>query len=70
MTKDLGGAKTEGENTKIYCVAGFGSLTSGQIKKMADIADGVTADSEIVKIIYRHGKDAPKYVRAIKAAIK
>lgn len=53
---------------------GFGINTPEQAKKYAAIADGVIVGSAIVKIIAKHGKDAPDkvydYVKSMKDAIR
>lgn len=60
-------------NTKIPCAIGFGISTPAQAKKMAAISDGAIVGSAIIKIIAKHGEDAPKfvgeYIRDMKAAI-
>ena len=50
------------QNTSVPCAIGFGISTPEQAKKMADIADGASVGSAIIKIIEQYGKDAPKYV--------
>lgn len=50
------------ENTDIPCAIGFGISTSEQAKKMADLSDGAIVGSAIIKILEKHGKDAPKYI--------
>ena len=50
------------ENTDIPCAIGFGISTPEQAKKMADISDGAIVGSAIVKLLEKHGKDAPSYV--------
>lgn len=50
------------ENTDVPCAIGFGISTPEQAKKMADIADGAIVGSAIVKLIEKHGKNAPAYV--------
>ena len=50
------------ENTATPCAIGFGISTPEMAKKMSDIADGVIVGSAIVKILEKHGKDAPKYI--------
>ena len=50
------------ENTDIPCAIGFGISTPEQAKKMADLSDGAIVGSAIIKILEKHGKDAPKYV--------
>ena len=61
-------------NTKIPCAIGFGISTPAQAKKIAAISDGAIVGSAIIKIIAKHGEDAPKfvgdYVRDMKAAIR
>ena len=62
------------ENTKVPCAIGFGISTPEQAKKMADISDGAIVGSAIVKLIEKHGTDAPKYVaeyvKSMKDAIR
>ena len=62
------------QNTDIPCAIGFGISTPEQAKKMADISDGVIVGSAIIKLLERHGKDAPKYigryVKSMKDAIR
>ena len=50
------------ENTDIPCAIGFGISTPEQAKKMSNIADGVIVGSAIVKLLEKHGKDAPSYI--------
>lgn len=50
------------ENTNVPCAIGFGISTPEQAKKMADISDGAIVGSAIIKLLEKHGKDAPKYV--------
>ena len=50
------------ENTDIPCAIGFGISTPEQAKKMADISDGAIVGSAIIKLLEKHGKDAPSYV--------
>lgn len=50
------------ENTDVPCAIGFGISTPEQAKKMADISDGAIVGSAIIKLLDKHGKDAPKYV--------
>ena len=54
--------KAVSENTDIPCAIGFGISTPEQAKKMADLSDGAIVGSAIIKILEKHGKDAPKYV--------
>lgn len=62
------------ENTDAPCAIGFGISTPEQAKKMADISDGVIVGSAIIKLLEKHGKDAPKhigeYVKSIKDAMR
>lgn len=50
------------QNTDIPCAIGFGIFTPEQAKKMADISDGAIVGSAIIKLLEKHGKDAPKYI--------
>lgn len=50
------------ENTDVPCAIGFGISTPEQAKKMADIADGAIVGSAIIKLLEKHGKEAPEYV--------
>ena len=50
------------ENTDIPCAIGFGISTPERAKKMADISDGAIVGSAIIKLLEKHGKDAPRYV--------
>lgn len=50
------------ENANIPCAIGFGISTPEQVKQMADIADGAIVGSAIVKLLEKHGKDAPRYI--------
>ncbi len=62
------------ENTDTPCAIGFGISTPEQAKKMADISDGAIVGSAIIKLIEKHGKNAPafvgEYVRSMKYAIE
>ena len=62
------------ENTDVPCVIGFGISTPEQAKEMADISDGAIVGSAIIKLLEKHGKDAPKYVgeyvKSMKNAIR
>lgn len=62
------------ENTDVPCAIGFGISTPEQANKMADISDGAIVGSAIVKLLEKHGKDAPKYigeyVKSMKDAIR
>ena len=50
------------ENANIPCAIGFGISTPEQAKQMADIADGAIVGSARVKLLEKHGKDAPRYI--------
>lgn len=50
------------ENTDIPCAVGFGISTPEQAGKMADISDGAIVGSAIIKLLEKHGKNAPEYV--------
>lgn len=50
------------ENANIPCAIGFVISTPEQAKQMADIADGAIVGSAIVKLLEKHGKDAPRYI--------
>ena len=60
-------------NTKIPCAIGFGISTPAQAKQMAKISDGAIVGSAIIKILAKHGENAPKligeYVREMKNAL-
>ena len=62
------------ENTSIPCAIGFGISTPEQAAKMAGISDGAIVGSAIIKLLERHGKDAPgyvgEYVRTMKNAVR
>lgn len=62
------------ENTDVPCAIGFGISTPEQAKKMADVSDGAIVGSAIIKLLEKHGKDAPayigEYVKAMKDAIR
>jgi tryptophan synthase alpha chain len=62
------------QNTDIPCAIGFGISTPEQAKKMAGISDGAIVGSAIVKLLEKHGKDAPRYigeyVKSMKDALK
>ncbi|MCM1124146.1 MAG: tryptophan synthase subunit alpha [Eubacterium sp.] len=61
-------------NTDIPCAIGFGISTPEQAKKMADISDGAIVGSAIIKLLEKHGKEAPKYigeyVKSMKEALR
>ena len=62
------------ENANIPCAIGFGISTPEQAKQRADIADGAIVGSAIVKLLEKHGKDAPgyigEYVKSMKDGMK
>ena len=58
------------ENANIPCAIGFGISTPEQAKQMADIADGAIVGSAIVKLLEKHGKDAPRYIGEYVKAMK
>ena len=62
------------DNTDVPCAIGFGISTPEQAKKMADIADGAIVGSAIVKLLEKHGQDAPthvgQYVKSMKDALR
>ncbi len=62
------------ENTDVPCAIGFGISTPEQAKKMADISDGAIIGSAIIKLLEKHGKEAPRYVgeyvKSMKDAIR
>lgn len=61
------------ESTAVPCAIGFGISTPEQARAMAEISDGVIVGSAIVKLLEKHGTDAPayigEYVRTMKAAL-
>ena len=61
------------ENSAVPCAIGFGISTPEQAKKMSDISDGAIVGSAIVKLLEKHGKDAPDavgaYVKSMKDAL-
>ena len=66
--------KTIRENTSVSCAIGFGISTPEQAKQMASLSDGAIVGSAIVRLLEKHGKDAPKYigeyVKSMKDAIR
>ncbi len=62
------------ENTDLPCAIGFGISTPEQAKKMSDIADGVIVGSAIIKLLEKHGTNAPcyigEYIKQMKDSIK
>ncbi len=61
------------ENTDIPCAIGFGISTPEQAQKMASLSDGAIVGSAIVKLLEKHGRNAPKhigdYVKQMKSAL-
>ena len=49
-------------NPDIPCAVGFGISTPEQAAKMAAISDGAIVGSAIIKLLEKHGTDAPGYV--------
>lgn len=63
ITTDLSSiVKVIRENTDVPCAIGFGISTPEQAAKMSSISDGAIVGSAIIKILEKHGKDAPKYI--------
>ena len=54
--------KTIRENTSVPCAIGFGISTPEQAKQMASLSDGAIVGSAIVRLLEKHGKDAPEYI--------
>ena len=50
------------QNTDIPCAIGFGISTPEQAKNMAQLSDGAIVGSAIIKLLEKHGKDAPRYI--------
>lgn len=74
ITTDLASiVKVIRESSTVPCAIGFGISTPEQAKKMADISDGAIVGSAIIKLLEKHGKDAPcyvgEYVKSMKDAI-
>ena len=61
-------------NTDVPCAIGFGISTPEQAKQMASISDGAIVGSAIIRLLEKHGKDAPQYigeyVKSMKDAIR
>lgn len=75
ITTDLSSiVKVVRENTELPCAIGFGISTPDQAKKMAGISDGAIVGSAIIKLLEKHGADAPRYigdyVRDMKNAVR
>lgn len=62
------------ENTDLPCAIGFGISAPEQAKRMAEISDGAIVGSAIIRLLEKHGKDAPKhigeYVKSMKDAMR
>ena len=58
------------ENTTIPCAIGFGISTPEQAQKMSTVSDGAIVGSAIIKLLEKHGKDAPKYIEEYVKSIK
>ena len=62
------------KNTDIPCAIGFGISTPEQAGKMAAISGGAIVGSAIIKLLEKHGKDAPvyigQYVKSMKDALR
>lgn len=50
------------EHTDVPCAIGFGISTPEQARNMADLSDGAIIGSAIIKLLEKHGKDAPEYI--------
>ena len=61
-------------NPDIPCAVGFGISTPEQAAKMAALSDGAIVGSAIIKLLARHGTEAPAhvgaYVRSMADAVK
>ena len=61
-------------NTDVPCAIGCGISTPEQAKQMASISDGAIVGSAIIRLLEKHGKDAPQYigeyVKSMKDAIR
>lgn len=58
------------ENTTIPCAIGFGISTPEQAQKMSTVSDGAIVGSAIIKLLEKHGKDAPKYIEEYVKSMK
>jgi tryptophan synthase alpha chain len=64
ITTDLDSiVKVIRENTDVPCAIGFGISTPEQAAKMSSISDGAIVGSAIIKLLEKHGKDAPIYIK-------
>lgn len=50
------------ESSNVPCAIGFGISTPEQASKYSKVADGVIVGSAIIKLLEKHGKEAPKYI--------
>ena len=66
--------RTIRENTSVPVAVGFGISTPEQARAMASLSDGAIVGSAIVRLLEKHGKDAPEYigeyVKSMKDAIR
>ncbi len=62
------------ENTSTPCAIGFGISTPEQAGEMAAISDGAIVGSAVIKLLEKHGREAPPeigaYVKAMKEGIR
>ncbi len=62
------------KNTDVPCAVGFGISTPEQARKMASVSDGAIVGSAIVRLLEKHGKEAPayvgEYVKSMKDAVR
>lgn len=75
INTDLGDiVRTIRENTSVPVAVGFGISTPEQARAMASLSDGAIVGSAIVRLLEKHGKDAPEYigeyVKSMKDAIR
>lgn len=75
ITTDLTSiVKVVRENTNVPCAIGFGISTPEQARRMAEISDGAIVGSAIIKILEKHGNNAPEhigeYVKSMKNAMR
>ena len=75
ITTDIGSiVKLVKEVTDTPVAIGFGIATPEQAEKMAALSDGAIVGSAIVKLVAKHGKEAPRfvaeYVKSMKEAVK
>lgn len=50
------------KHSNLPCAIGFGISTPTQAKEISKIADGIIVGSAIVKLLEKHGKNAPKFI--------